>query len=81
MVKVTLDDALRARLNGLNEEVALCDEAGKTVAQVVPVSAYEDFWYTIMAAETGLSKEEMQRRRERKGGRPLAEIWKSLGRA
>ncbi|HUY37116.1 MAG TPA: hypothetical protein VMV69_30675 [Pirellulales bacterium] len=80
MVKITIDDELRSRLRGLNEEVELCDAAGRTIAQVVPVSAYEDFWYTLMAAETGLSKEEVRRRRQQKGGRTLAEIWKSLGR-
>ena len=40
MNKVTLDDALRAKLNGLNEELEVCDADGQPVGYFVPAARY-----------------------------------------
>jgi hypothetical protein len=38
MTKVTLDQTLRSRLNGLDSRLELCDEDGRTRAYLIPVS-------------------------------------------
>jgi hypothetical protein len=79
MTRVIVDDAVRAKLHGLQEQLELCDESGRTLGCFLPEELY---WKLQLAADQcPLSHEEVQRRREEKGGRPLAEIWKSLGRA
>ena len=80
MSKVTLDPQLRAKLNGLNEHVEVCDESGHTVGHFLPASLYEELFYKALAAESPHSKEELKRRHHETGGRSLAEIWRSLGR-
>jgi hypothetical protein len=78
MNKVILDEPLRSKLNGLNEKVELCDESGNTLALVLP---YEQYWRLQLAADGyPYSYEEFQRSRAETGGRPLEDIWKTLGR-
>lgn len=36
MTRVTINDALRAALGKLDEEIELCDESGKTVGYFLP---------------------------------------------
>ncbi len=79
MGKLTLDSDLRSRLNGLNEPLELCDEAGRPVGHFLPHSLYEDLFYAALAAESPHSKEELKRRHQEAGGRPLAEILQRLG--
>jgi hypothetical protein len=43
MGTVTLDDALRAKLNGLNESLELCSPDGKLVGYYVPDAVYRRF--------------------------------------
>ena len=81
MSKLTLDADLRRRLDGLNEPLKVCDEAGQTVGHFLPAGLYEDLFLSAMAAESPHSKEELKRRHAEKGGRPLAEIWRKLGRS
>ena len=80
MSKLTLDAELRRKLNGLNEPVEVCDEAGQTVGHFLPTGLYEDLFYKALAAESPHSQEELKRRHSEIGGRSLAEIWKRLGR-
>ena len=40
MGKVILDDALRAKLNGLNEVVEVCEPTGRTVGVFLPEEIY-----------------------------------------
>jgi len=82
MVRITLDDELRGKLNGLNEPVEVCDETGHLVGQFLPTATYDGLRLAAMAAKTPYSAEELKRRLEEKeqGGLPLAEIWKRLGR-
>jgi hypothetical protein len=63
MTRVTVDRALRAKLNNLVERLELCDEAGYVLGYFVPASETE---------------EELQRRREQQGKRSLADILDDL---
>ncbi len=80
MGKLTLDSDLRNKLGTLGEPVEFCDEAGQVVGHFLPAPLYEDLFYAALAAESPHTKEELKRRHQERGGRPLAEIWKSLGR-
>jgi hypothetical protein len=77
MSQVILDSQLRSKLNGLTEQIELCDEFGKTVGHFVPEALYREF--LVAWSKAHLSDEELARRREESRGRTLAEIWKSLG--
>jgi hypothetical protein len=78
MSKVIVDDSLRSKLNGLNAEVELCDASGRTLGHFVPEDYYKKLLYAWLNAQ--ISDEELERASQETGGRPLAEIWKSLGR-
>jgi hypothetical protein len=62
MSKVILDDALRAKLNGLNEVVEVCEPTGRTVGVFVP----EEFYNELLAvwAKREFSTPEALRARE-----------------
>jgi hypothetical protein len=77
--KVIFDEVLRSRLNGLDAPVELCDQSGQTVGHVLPHDVYLKLLYD--AARAQATEEELDRISHEPGGRPLAEIWKSLGRA
>jgi hypothetical protein len=78
MTKVTLDPQLRAKLNGLNEQLEICDEAGKTVGHFLPASVYMRLLYDAINAR--VTDEELRQADEEPGGCSLAEIWQRLGR-
>ena len=79
MSKVILDQSLRAKLNGLNEQVELCDESGRTLGHFLPLKLYEK----LVAANVKIpfSEEEIRRRRQEKGGSSLEEFWKRMQKA
>jgi hypothetical protein len=79
MTKVIVDDTLRSKLDGLDTEVELCDEAGRTLGHFVPADFYKALLYAWLNAQ--VTDEELERASQEPGGRPLADIWKSLGRA
>ena len=79
MGRLTLDTDLRNKLNGLNEPMEVCDEAGHTVGHFLPADLYEELFYKALAAESPHSEEELKRRHRERGGCSLAEIWKRLG--
>ena len=76
MSKVILDADLRRKLNGLNEPLEICDENGQSVGHFLPTPVFDELFYSALAAESPHSKEELRRRHQESGGRPLAEIWK-----
>ncbi len=78
MTRVTIDDTLRAKLNGLDEQIALCDEFGHELGQFLSARLYRD----LLDAWVGslFTNEELAQADQETGGRPLAEIWKRLGR-
>lgn len=79
MSKITLDAALRSRLNGLNEAMVVCDEAGKTVGHFLPADTYRKMIYQIAESQCPYTREQLQELRQETGGQPLAELWKTLG--
>jgi hypothetical protein len=79
MSKVVLDQTLRAKLNGLNEPLELCDETGRTVGHFLPAGAYQKLLYAAAEAACPFPKEELERRQAESGGRSLADIWRRLG--
>lgn len=80
MKQVTLDPSLRSKLNGLSEALEVLDEKGQTLGHFLPADLYKKMLYAAVEASCPFSKEELERRsKEAKGGRTLAEIWKSLG--
>jgi hypothetical protein len=79
MIKITLDETFRTRLNGLDEQVEFCDESGRTLGYFVPAPVNGPAMYA--GVESPISDEELERRRHEMGGRTLAEIWAKLGRS
>jgi hypothetical protein len=59
----------------------VCDEAGHTLGRFVPENLYKKMLYTAVTAACPYTEEELEQFRQEKGGRTLAEIWKSLGQA
>jgi hypothetical protein len=78
MQKIVVDPALRAKLHNLAEHVELCDESGQTLGHFLPAADYKNL--QCVSIDFPFTEEEIERRRHEKGGRTLAEIWKSLGR-
>jgi hypothetical protein len=78
MHKVVVDPDLRAKLGGLADQVELCDESGQTFGHFLPADKY----LQLVLASDGCpyTQEELARFQQETGGRPLAEIWQSLGR-
>jgi hypothetical protein len=77
MLKVILDASTRAKLHNLDDLLELQDESGQVLGHFLPLNH--------RANGSGLpasphSDEEIELLRQQKGGRPLAEIWKTLGR-
>ncbi len=79
MSKITLDSALRSKLNGLNEALEICDETGATVGHFVPAGAHRKFLYQIAESQCPYTREQLDEMRKQTGGRTLKEIWKELG--
>jgi hypothetical protein len=76
MSKVILDDDLRAKLNGLNETVEVCEPSGTTVGRFVPEVDYLKLIYAWEKAT--MSIEELERRAAEPGGMKLADFWKKM---
>jgi hypothetical protein len=76
MSKVILDDELRAKLNGLNETVEVCDPSGATVGHFVPEEQYMKLQYALAKTEVPLA--ELERRAAEPGGMKLADFWKKI---
>jgi hypothetical protein len=77
MTKVILDEILRAKLNGLDEHLELCDEEGRTLGHYLPAIEYKELLVDWSKARA--SVEELDRRMQEPGGSTLAEIWARLG--
>ena len=77
MDKITLDDNLRTKLKGLSSPVAVCDETGQIIGHFLSDEFYKKLMYAWLKSQH--TDEELEKDLEQTGGRPLAEIWKSLG--
>jgi hypothetical protein len=73
-----LDSQTRSKLNGLDEQMEICDESGNTLGRFLPESLYREL--LLAWAKADLPEHELQRRRQEPSGRTLAEIWQNLGR-
>jgi hypothetical protein len=69
---------LRERLGEAGVVTELCDPSGRVLGHFVPVAEPERHG---AMGECPYPDEELARMRAETGGRPLTEIWKSLGRA
>jgi hypothetical protein len=73
MNQIMVNSPLKAQLAGLSGPVEVVDETGHSLGHFVPTQA------TIVSDDCPYSAEELARMRAAEGGRPLAEIWRSLG--
>jgi hypothetical protein len=80
MSKITLDATLRSKLNGLNEELEVCDESGETLGHFVPTDDYRKLIYLVAELQNPHTKEKLEALRNQTGGMTLAEFWKKMGR-
>ncbi len=80
MTRVIVDEGLRDKLNGCTEEIEFCDESGQHVGHFVPAELYRKMLYAYAESRCPYTKEEQERHQRETGGRPLADIWASLGR-
>ena len=67
MIRVQLDDALRSKLNGLNEPIELCDGSGRTVGHFLPAEDYRRLLYDWAHAQFN-DPEELKLARADTGG-------------
>lgn len=79
MSQIIVDESLRKQLNGCQEDITLVDEAGKPLGHFLPEPMYRKLLYAWAESQCPYSKEELERFKQETGGRPLKEIWKSLG--
>jgi len=78
MTKVELDASVRARLHDLHELLEVCDESGRTLGYfhpIMPSTKAGD-----VKVQSPFSEEELQRRQQQPGGRPLKQILEDLNR-
>jgi len=73
---IVLDPALREQLNGLNEQMEVCDEQGTVIGMFLPLHSYRNL---LRPTPIPFSPEEIERRMQEKGGCSLEEIWQKLG--
>jgi len=78
MPELIVDDTLGSKLDTCETPVELRDKAGRLLGHFYPVRHTK----TISRPEDGCphNEDELVAMRNETGGRPLAEIWKSLGR-
>jgi hypothetical protein len=76
MTQIVIDPVLRAKLNGLTDGVELLDESGDIVGYCLPLAEYNRLLYASI--KIPFTEEEIERRMQEKGGRPLSEILADL---
>jgi hypothetical protein len=72
MSKVILDAATRARLNGLDQELELCDEAGNVIGYFLPPKEHERLMYAW--AKSQVTDAELDAARREQGGMTTQEL-------
>jgi hypothetical protein len=79
MTRILADETLLIKLNNLAEALEICDAQGNVLGVFVPADHDKELYRNIqLPAE--LTPQEIERRLQQGGGRPLSEIWKDLGR-
>ncbi len=79
MTRMIIDEQTWASLSGGHEVLELCDPSGQTLAVYQP--AVRSGVILGGKVRSPFSDEELEQRRRRGGGRPLAEFWKEHGRS
>jgi hypothetical protein len=79
MNHITLDETLKAKLNGMKEPVEVRDEIGHVVGQFVPQKLFLKLYYAW--AKTAVTNEELEEADRSGPGAPLDEVLKRLGAA
>lgn len=77
MNEVTIDEALRERLNGLKEQTIIYGEDGCRLGYFLPAKVYSELIQSL--GTFVFPEEEIGQLKKQTGGRSLAEIWQSLG--
>jgi hypothetical protein len=75
---VKLDESRRIEVRDPDEIIVVSDASGKRVGLFLPDSVSAEFLEVMRSCP--MTHEDWERRGEESGGRPLSEIWKSLGR-
>jgi hypothetical protein len=65
MTRIMVDDLLRGKLHNFKQALEFCDESGAVLARLVPVLGPAEY----EGAEPRVSKEELERRKQEKGGK------------
>ncbi len=78
MSKIVLDTQTQILLNGLKAPVEVCDASGQTLGHFLPQKLYQELMRQFVRSQ--FTDEQVEQARQQTGGRPLAEIWKDLGR-
>lgn len=78
MVKITLDSGLLEQLAPSDRTLEICDRFGRTVGYFHPAPGRP---VEKPSVRSPFSNEELQRRRQQRSGRPLAEILERLERS
>jgi hypothetical protein len=79
MDKLIVDADLRLRLHNLDSTLELCDESGQTLGHFVPAPNRLRWAYDW--ARTAFTDDDLERARQKAGGRTLTEILQRLGRS
>ena len=79
MTQIVIDELLRSKLNGCQEEVSFVDDKGQPLGHFLPEGIYRKLLYAWVESQCPYSKEELERRKQETGGRSLKEIWERLG--
>ena len=75
MVRVMLDASVLTKIDNPDGPVEICDESGVTIGYFQPVYSSERAGEKLTSP---ISDEELQRRRQQRGGRSLEEILADL---
>lgn len=74
MTRITVDRETLSRLGPLDRPVEFCDETGHTLGFFKPLAERE----ADHDLQPQISRDEIERRKQEKGGRPLSEILRDL---
>jgi hypothetical protein len=78
MNTITLDADLRAKLNGLNERIDVCDEVGKVVGHFIPSAEFQRL--LLKDVKVPFTEAQIEQFRKSGGGCTPEEFWKKIGR-
>jgi hypothetical protein len=76
MTRIIVDADLLSRLQGLNDRLEFCDESGQTLGFFQPARTKLQPGQGVDGSP--FTREELERRRLQRTGRPLADILKDL---